>query len=178
MAGSVMVTNAQSELTFKPFKFDISAGYAIPMGGSGVGVNRGGLFSLEPKYAISDYLTFGLRIEAAVTVKGNLNTDYVKAIASYLATGDYYLNTKTLRPFAGIGLGLFRHASADMATRNEDIQVRSNFGFAPRVGIELAHFRTALEYNFAGKIEGISNNYFGIKIGVLIGGGRIEEYRD
>ncbi len=107
-----------------------------------------------------------------------LYTDYVTAIGSYLATGDYYLNTNTtLRPFAGVGLGLFRHASADLSTPNEDIPVRSNFGFAPRIGIELAHFRTALEYNFAGKTAGISNNYLGIKIGVVIGGGRIQEYR-
>jgi len=52
------------------------------------------------------------------------------------------------------------------------LQAASKFGFAPRAGFELGHFRTALEYNIAGKTGSINNNYLSIKLGFFIGGGR------
>ncbi len=45
------------------------------------------------------------------------------------------------------------------------------FAFAPRVGFEYGHFRTAIEYNAVGKTGAINNNYLGIKLGFFIGGG-------
>src|SRR6266498_2441038 len=83
---------AQSDL--KPFKVDVSVGYAIP-GGSG---SKGGvLFVVEPKYAVMPALSIGLRMEGAVVarfsgydVDGYANDISVKASGSYLATGDYY----------------------------------------------------------------------------------------
>lgn len=166
----VIITNAQSELTFKPFKVDISAGYASSAEGSG---NHGGfLFSVEPKYAVSDQFTLGVKAEIALAITGDENTGTVKGTGSYLATGDYYFNTNALRPFVGAGVGIFTHASADIGS-SEEIKGTTKFGYAPRLGIEVAHFRAAFEYNFAGKAAGVSKNYIGIKMGVLIGGGRI-----
>lgn len=158
-------------MTFKPFKFDISAGYASYSAGSG---NNGGfLLSIEPKYAINDQITFGLKAETAISITGDENNGTVKGSGSYLATGDYYFSTNTVRPFVGAGIGVFTHASADIGS-SEDIQGTTKFGFAPRLGVEIAHFRAAVEYNFAGKVGDVSKNYLGVKMGVLIGGGRIE----
>lgn len=166
MTGAVVVATAQSDLTFRPFKFDIAVGYAIPGGSaskSGSASKGGVLLAFEPKYAISDNITFGLRVETAITLSGNENTDKVKGSGSYLATADYYLNTNTVRPFAGLGIGYFRNASVDI--NSEEVQSSSKLGFTPRVGIETGHFRTAVEYNFAGKTAGITNNYLGLKVG-------------
>ena len=168
--------NAQ-DLTFKPFKFDIAMGYASPSGGGGA---KGGfLFALEPKYALNDNLTLGLRMEAAIMVRARvdengqeLNGD-AKASGSYLATADYYFNTNKFRPFAGVGAGLYKTATADFS--ESDVKTANKFGFAPRVGFEYGHFRTALEYNVAGKTGTVNNNYLGLKVGFFIGGGRIAD---
>lgn len=172
---SVICANAQSDLTFKPFKVDLAIGYALPAGSAGEGASgrKGGIVSsVEPKYALSDYLTLGLRMETAITLKGNTESGNLKASGSYLATADYYFTTNTIRPFAGIGAGYFRNASADL--NSSDVASSSKLGFAPRVGFETGHFRTAVEYNFAGKTEGISNNYLALKIGFFLGGGRYD----
>ena len=178
---SCFVASAQST-AFKPFKVDLSFGYAMP-GGSG---SKGGvLFAIEPKYGINDNITLGLRMEAAVTARGAVDnngekvTGEVKASGSYLLTGDYFFNTNKFRPFAGVGAGLYKLAGAkfdsDVEMSEDDIQTGSKFGFAPRVGFELGHFRTAIEYNAVGKTGSINNNYLGIKLGFFIGGGRLSK---
>ena len=173
---ATFLTKAQ-ETTFKPFKFDIALGYAVP---SGSGTKAGVIFALEPKYALNDNITLGLRWETAamanVSVDNNgenLKGD-AKASSSYLLTGDYYFTTNSFRPFAGLGAGLFRNAAVDLESENMegDMNVASKFGFAPRVGFEYGHFRTAIEYNIAGKAGDYNNNYLGIKMGFFIGGGR------
>jgi outer membrane protein W len=173
-------SNAQSE-TFKPFKVDLATGYAIP---SGKGSKAGVVLAIEPKYAINDNITLGLRIEGAITARGYVDasgeefTGDVKASGSYLATGDYYFNTNKFRPFAGLGIGIYSLASASVDMMDEEetvVESGSKFGGAPRVGFEFGHFRTALEYNVVGKTGKINNNYMSIKLGFFIGGGRISK---
>lgn len=173
------VLSQAQETTFKPFKFDIALGYAVP---SGSGAKGGVIFAFEPKYALNDAITLGLRWEGAamfrVTTDANgeeLKGD-AKASGSYLLTGDYYFNTNRFRPFAGIGAGLYRNAAVSLESENveTDMKTSSKFGFAPRVGFEFGHFRTAIEYNVAGKTGTYNNNYLGIKMGFFIGGGRLD----
>lgn len=104
--------NAQSSDELRPFKVDVSLGYAIP-GGSG---SKGGvIFAVEPKYAVLSNLALGLRMEAAVVARitgldanGNAQSADVKASGSYLATGDYYFSDNyALRPFARCRLRYF-----------------------------------------------------------------------
>lgn len=178
--GAVIFANAQTELTFKPFKVDIALGYALP---SGSGSKAGLLVAVEPKYALNDNLTLGLRMETAVTAQGSVVNDElkegeVKASGSYLATADYYFNTNRFRPFVGGGAGLYTNASADLDedVTAEDVQKTRKFGFAPRAGFEYGHFRTAIEYNIAGKSGSLNHNYLGIKLGFFLGGGRYEQY--
>lgn len=174
-----LMSEAQTELTFKPFKFDIALGYAIP-GGSG---SKGGvLLAFEPKYALNDNITLGLRAETAITANvDNMNSNEasgnVKGSASYLATGDYYFNTNNLRPFIGAGVGVFHNAAAnfDATTTEADVEQKYKFGFMPRIGIETGHFRAAIEYNAAGKSGSMNNNYLGLKIGFFLGGGRLSD---
>jgi outer membrane protein X len=173
---------AQKKNSFKPFKVDLAIGYAIP-GGSG---SKGGVvLALEPKYALNDNLTLGLRLETALTARGAVDasgmevTGDIKGMGSYFATADYFFNTHKFRPFVGAGLGVVNIAAASFDTQSsqidaEDVQASTNFGFMPRVGFELGHFRTGLEYNIMGKTGDINNNYLGIKLGFFFGGGRLK----
>ncbi len=183
-------SSAQDEGEFKPFKVDVSLGYAIPMGGQG---SKGGaLFVIEPKYAVIPQLSVGLRIESAVMLAGvNLSTgEYnstssAKAAVSYLATGDYYFNNNDFRPFAGAGAGVFTTAGVTIDSDNPNIAEGTKFGGMVRAGFEYKHFRFGAEYNLVPKStvppsdattnDGytIQNAYIGIKLGVCIGGGRL-----
>ncbi|MEO8719529.1 MAG: hypothetical protein ABI297_01335 [Ginsengibacter sp.] len=169
--------NAQSLETndriFKKFKVDISLGYAIPQESGGAGSQAGALFALEPKYAVADAFSVGLRLEGAAMA--HLNSDgtdgNVKVNYSYLATGDYYFTNKRFRPFGGIGAGIFTHSNLDLIEYNSStnqIPSNSHFGFMARTGFEYGHLRIGVEYNFVTD----NNGYLGLKIGGVIGGGR------
>lgn len=157
---------------FKKFKVDVSLGYAIPQESTGSGHKAGVLFVIEPKYAVLDQISVGLRMEGAAMV--NVNNDGesgdAKVNASYLATGDYYFSNNKFRPFAGAGAGIYKHASVHVDGDSEvgDIPVSSHFGGMARAGFEYGHLRVGVEYNFVPEKSG----YLGLKIGAVIGGGR------
>jgi hypothetical protein len=188
----MLISRAQnSERIFNPMKVDVSLGGAIPQG---AGDKGGGLFVVEPKYAVADQFWVGLRIEAAVTARaleysdGTASSTNVGASVSYLITGDYYFTTTNFRPFIGAGAGLFRLASAsvdDFSGNSSEIASATKFGEMLRVGFELNHFRFGVEYNLVGNTNVNSfdangdpitaqykNNYVGIKAGFVFGGNR------
>lgn len=169
----VNAQDAGTDRIFKKFKVDVSAGYAIPQESGGSGKKAGALFAIEPKYAVMDELAVGLRMEGAVTANVDVNGQKgnAKANASYLATGDYYFSNNRFRPFAGVGAGIFENARVDISSQNpsvDSIPIKSKFGFMARTGFEFGHLRIGVEYNFVPDKMG----YLGLKIGVLIGGGR------
>jgi outer membrane protein X len=166
------LTHAQeSDQIFKKFKVDVSVGYAVPQESGGSGKSAGVLFAVEPKYAVMDELSLGLRIEAAAMANIDADGDKgtVKANASYLATGDYYFSNNKFRPFLGAGAGIFTYAKLSSEDEEmDDIPVSSKFGFMARGGFEYGHLRVGVEYNFVAEKAG----YLGLKIGAVIGGGR------
>jgi outer membrane protein X len=188
LLATVAIANAQYE--FKPFKVDVSLGYAIP---GGEGAKGGVLFVVEPKYAVIPEVSVGLRIEAAVMARGradatgaNSEVD-VKAAGSYLATGDYYFTSSSVRPFAGLGLGIYSLAAASTEDDGASVSSGSKFGQMVRAGVELSHFRVGVEYNIVPKTTmeyinstgvktttSMKNGYIGIKLGFCIGGGKID----
>jgi outer membrane protein X len=190
LLASVIFVSAQNQ--FKPFKFDLSTGYAIP---SGKGAKGGILFVGEPKYAVIPNLSVGLRFEIAVMARGmsdasgNVAQVDVKAAGSYLATGDYYFTQNVVRPFSGVGLGIYSLASASASNSTAAAGAGSKFGEMVRAGVEISHFRLGFEYNIvpttniqavdaqSGETYTITskNSYIGIKIGATIGGGRIKK---
>ena len=184
------VGNAQnSALAFKPFRVDVNIGDAIP---SGNGSSQGLSFGIEPKYAITNEMQLGLRLEAAVIARGFVEktsaTVSASANGSYTLTGDYYFSINKFRPFAGGGLGICRLASVtfavpDMNQPDASVGILSETKFESllRAGFEYGHGRFALEYNFIPKSTfnsdqntpiTVRNSYFGIKLGIAIGGGR------
>ena len=178
--------------SFSPFKVDLAIGAAIPQGS---GAKGGVLFSLEPKYAVIQRLSVGMRIEAAVMARGFQASDGfstsadVAASASYLLTSDYYYTNLSFRPFTGVGVGMYSFASASVNNQGVGGSSGARFGTMVRSGFEAGHFRMAFEYNIVGKtsqttVDGSGNtkttitsrnNYMGIKIGFFFGGGRRKE---
>jgi hypothetical protein len=174
----------------KPFKVDVSVGYAMP---GGEGSKGGVLFAVEPKYSVISNLAIGLRMEGAVVARfngyddnGDLMDVSVKAAGSYLATGDYYFKDNySFRPFVGAGAGIFSLASVEVNSTSGEVSEGSKFGGMVRGGFELSHFRFGIEYNIVPKTKfdgynengdpttGLTSNnsYIGIKLGVCIGGG-------
>lgn len=152
---------------FKKFKVDVSLGYAKPQSSD---TKAGVVFAIEPKYAVLEQLSVGIRMEGAglASIDANGEKGKVRILASYLATSDYYFTNNKFRPFAGAGAGIFSMASIDIEGTNESIPVSSKFGFMARTGFEYGHLRLGLEYNFLKEKAG----YFAIKIGACIGGGR------
>jgi outer membrane protein W len=173
---TLTVANAQSE-NYKPFKVDIGALYAV---GTDDAFTGGIGFYLEPKYNVSDNIAVGLKWETAIIGGADELGENVSisAIGSYSLTGDYYFGDSGIRPFGGLGLGLYTLGSAEFSTPDGstslEVDYGSKFGFAPRIGVLLGHFRLAAEYNIiTGIEEGLaSKNYIAIKAGFEIGGGR------
>lgn len=190
VSSTVYYSNAQSESGLKPFKVDVSLGYAVP---GGKGAKGGVLFAVEPKYSVISNLAVGIRFEGAVIARfsgydndGNVSEADVKASGSYLATADYYLTDNySFRPFFGAGAGIFSLASSQTTATTTGVSVStSKFGGMIRGGFELKHFRVGVEYNLVPKTKftgydmngdpatlTAKNGYLGIKLGFCIGGG-------
>jgi outer membrane protein X len=189
LAGTILSMSAFAQ-DLKPFKVDVSLGYAIP---SGTGSKGGMLFVIEPKYAVVPQISVGLRMEGTIVARfGGYDADgypmdaSVKFSSSYLATGDYYLtNNYKVHPFVGAGAGVFMLAGIESNQSSDNVSSGTKFGGMIRGGIELSHFRLGFEYNLVPKttfvgvdqdgntVTGMSskNSYIGIKIGACFGGG-------
>ena len=172
IAGFALTARSQSS-EYKPFKVDIGLGYAIPS--SGGNSTKGGVtFTIQPHYRLSDALALGLRLEGAALGYENTtssNEDVkVSVLASYCATGEYYLSNSGFRPFIGAGAGLFTQESMEVNTGGSTYATpaTSKFGFFPEIGFETGHFRMSADYNILGSNSG----YLAFKIGFFIGGGK------
>lgn len=191
LAFFALITLSATAQDFKPFKVNLSLGYARPAGSGAAG---GLLVSLEPKYGLSDNLDLGLRIELAAMARSisvnNQNGDVsAKGMGSYLFTGTYYLSKNNFRPYVGLGVGLYSIAGTTVTVVNgqvqddyEDYKVEASnkFGVMARVGFKAGHFNLGVEYNIVpnSKSDILSqsidskNAYLGVKLGFDIGGGR------
>lgn len=185
----VLAGFSASAQEYKPFKVNVSVGFAKPLN---AGVSGGVLFAVEPKYGLSDNFDLGLRVEVAsvargIKYNGNTTTGDVGAFASYLLTGNYLFGKGNVRPFLGVGVGLYSVASGGTVTvvdgqtpQNVNLVSDTKFGGMIRGGIKAGHFVAAVEYNAAPTTDNTlanttitsENAYLGIKVGVDIGGGR------
>lgn len=184
LAATAAIAQSDSARIFKPFKVDVSVGFALPLGGSSA-TKVGFLFVIEPKYAVADQFTIGLRLELAAMARGTVINGYdftgdVQGNGSYLATGDYYFNNNKFRPFIGAGAGLYQIGTANYNSINPsyptNIPTDNKFGFMFRGGFEAGHFRLGIEYNAVGKSQySEHNSYIGFKVGTCFGGGRYKK---
>lgn len=159
---------AQSE-NYHAFKVDLALGYAQP---TGDGVKSGVSLSLEPKYNINDQIAIGLKLETSLlsALTNTQNGTYsAAAVGSYVLTGDYYFLESMVRPFLGAGIGFFNQSSVAVVGNSPSSATigGTSFGFAPKGGFQIGHFRLVGEYNLVKDL-----NFFTIKAGITFGGGR------
>ncbi|QDK79539.1 outer membrane beta-barrel protein [Spirosoma sp. KCTC 42546] len=186
----MLVALSATAQEFKPFKVNVSLGFAKPLG---VGASGGVLFAIEPKYGLSDNFDLGLRLETALVARsivsnGNSVTGDIGAFGSYLITGNYLFGTGNTRPFLGAGLGVYRVASGGTVTvvdgqspQQVSLVAETKFGGMIRAGLKTGHFVIGVEYNAvpttSNKLSSTTidskNAYLGIKLGFDIGGGRL-----
>lgn len=183
-------TNGYSQEEGK-FRVGLDFGY-VPAGGGG-----GGLFSIEPKFNISDNMNVGLRFGGAAVVRDLVtnNSDELTAkvagIGSLVGTYDYYFHKSgsgsSFAPYIGGGIGYYSLANVELDENSEVPQeylpaVSGVFGGLIRGGFEWSGFRMGVEYNFLpesdiedlnGVKQGTAKNaYVGLSIGFFIGGGK------
>ncbi|WP_266365096.1 outer membrane beta-barrel protein [Tellurirhabdus rosea] len=184
--------SAATAQEFKPFKVNTSVGYAKP---SGPGASGGLLASVEPKYGWNEFIDFGFRIEGALmaralVVDGQTSESEIKAMGSYLLTTNLLFTDTYVKPYVGIGAGLYRTAGMGISvvedgeeepTGEMDVQASNKFGGMIRAGLKIGHFVLGAEYNLVpatkyslstGEAVKGNNSYLGIKLGFDIGGGK------
>ncbi len=186
----VLVALSATAQEYKPFKVNVSIGYAKPFN---AGTSGGFLAAVEPKYGLSDNFDLGLRLESAsvargIQYNGNTTTGDVGTYTSALLTGNYLFGAGNVRPFLGLGVGPYSIGAGGTVVivsngqTNQNIELVSDtkFGGMIRGGIKAGHFVAAAEFNFIPSTDRsvsnqtiTSNNaYLGIKVGADIGGGR------
>jgi hypothetical protein len=171
------------------FRVGLDFGY-VPTGGGG-----GGMFSIEPKFNLTDNMNVGLRLGGAGVAKDIQNNSTatsaeVSANGSLVGTYDYYFHKSgsgsSFAPYIGAGVGYYSFANVkfdDTSTTDEiSPSVTGLMGGLIRGGFEWAGFRMGLEYNFIpdsdlekpnGDFYGNAKNaYLGIHIGFFVGGGK------
>lgn len=148
------------------FRAGLDLGYVFADAGGGV------LFSIEPKYNITDNSNIGIRLGIAGS-SSDSDTE-LDANINILGTYDYYFpnGNSSAAPFLGGGLGYYA-----LGEINNNISLGEQFGAMIRGGIELGKLRLAVEYNILPKTdleigESVKNSYFGASIGFYIGGGK------
>lgn len=178
------------------FRTDILLGISNPSDVFGVYI------SLEPKYNVAERVIAGLRIGTGVFTQDiEYDQGYVSLDAIYntyfMAVGDYYFYKRHgAGGYIGGGVGLVH--IGEIKTHHFEIdpltfEIDSKIGVVFRTGIETGKFRFGFEYNLIPetKIEGlngydnlsvyenptITHSYFGIHLGMFIGGGKWENRR-
>lgn len=169
IAGAVSV-KAQSE-NYQAFKVDIGFGYALPSTDNGQ-IKGGPTFTIHPHYRLTDDFAVGIRLEgAALSYKDNSleNPDLKLAVlASYCATGEYYLSDGRFRPFIGVGAGYFYQTRVSTDSNTSGLISyggNTKFGYFPEVGFEIGHLRVMADYNVLPNKGG----YTGFKFGFFTG---------
>jgi hypothetical protein len=170
----IVGTSLKAQVT--PFKFEIGGLYGIPADKDAYTAGVG--FYAHPSYYLGDQINVGLKAEIAVI--GSADTEgmsvSISAIGSYLATCNYYFTVSKVRPYAGVGVGLYTLGTAsvdDGSGNTADFDFGDKFGVAPKVGLDLGHFTINIAYNMIfGLEEGYADkNYLTAGIGVFFGGG-------
>lgn len=192
MAGATPALAAAKN--YQPIRVDL--GVEVPwtpsLGAAGFGL------VLDGKYLITDNIGVGLRLTGNVQLGASVgeNSASASAIAgaSYLLKGEYYLGNAGVRPFAGLGIGLYSIASASSSETADSASASGGggtfFGLMPQIGVNFGILRLAAAYNvlFGASTEAAvsvtsdgattvqqvshSRNFFEFELSFRIGGAR------
>lgn len=149
-AGQVATVAAEPD-TYEELRIDsgLTGTYVSASGRGGFG----GM--VEPKLYVHDNVAVGVRFEGAVMFGGEIGNDSTTidlgAVGAFLAKGEYLLGTASVRPFVGLGVGIYDIASQSVSagdmTAGVDQKAGRYFGIAPQLGIDLGRLRLAATYH-------------------------------
>jgi outer membrane protein X len=118
--------------------------------------NRDGVgFVAEVKAMANDHVAIGGRVGFDAMFGGHVGRDNlpldVTMAACALLKGEYLFGTGSVRPFVGLGGGLYTIGShsidAGPNTQGIHTKVGDYFGIAPQLGLDLGRVRVAMTYN-------------------------------
>lgn len=156
----------------KKWSIAIGAGFGTTWREKGNFLDANGLvLSIEPSYRLSSLVTLGARAEY-VFIKDYLSGKdtgarvKAKAFPTLSLTGDISPWNGTIRPFAGIGAGLYflgtaTEASAGAAS-STDLETR--FGVSPRVGVAFGNVSALVEVHVIDEETLYNRDYATLKL--------------
>lgn len=160
---------------FKPFKVDTGIEFIISTSeetGGGMG------WYISPIYNVTDRLSIGPRFGFSYAGSGSIDVGVgsvkvgASQLFSFLMVTDYYFTTERVRPFVGLGIGMYKRSEAKIETGagivDLSINAKTNFGIKPRIGLNVGHFKMTIDYNVTGDQI---YDYIGFTLGADIGGG-------
>ncbi|QHT66990.1 porin family protein [Rhodocytophaga rosea] len=172
---------------FKPFKINGSIGLAAPVSEQ---QKAGFLFSVEPKYGITDHFDVGVHLEVAylrrVLDEQTLGAESLDegAATSYILTASYLFSKGHIRPYLRAGFGNYRVYATSFETPNPQSTYIttapvSRPGGMLAVGVKVGHVHLSAEYNLIASSKTNTptlkvnnhNSYLGFKAGIDLGGG-------
>lgn len=196
---AVASSAAAQAQNYQPVRVDVTA-YGAYAPGDAATYGFGAV--VEPKYNLTDQLALGLRLEGGGFVMqsvevGGTNAvkidQNVRVVSAYLAKAEYYLTTSPVRPFVGLGLGLYQIDSGSQSMTGggsivQQVKSTKGFGVCPQVGVNFGGFRLAATYHVITGDEQViatqaigapaptetklSKNFLAFEIGGTIGGNR------
>lgn len=154
-----------------PFKFEIGGLYGLPTDNA----YKGGVgFYAHPSYYLNDNLNLGIKAEGVILGGADdLGTNVtISAIASYMVTSNYYFGVSKVRPYFGLGAGLFSLGTVS-TDATDPLEYGDKFGAEAKAGLDLGHFTLNVAYNmiFGLDSELPKKDYLTVGIGVFFGGG-------
>lgn len=111
---------------------------------------------VEPKWNITDHIAAGVRLDGGVMGGGRFAPEGTTSIslsagAATLLKGEYSFFDEGVRPFVGLGAGMYILASQSVAAGAGGAGVSQSggrfFGVAPQLGVDLGPVRLAATYN-------------------------------
>ncbi len=159
----------------KPFRVEI--GLALNSSTDSEFTNGSGVY-IEPRYAPSDVWLFGFRLERSFLSGSeieiqDLNLDLATThVMGNTVFAEYFFLDETVRPFIGVGVGIYSRKKVGLAVDIGGVDIgdldesAANFGFAPRVGVNVGRWRVLALYNVTGSDIA---DYLSLNIGFEIG---------
>jgi hypothetical protein len=149
---------------------------------------NGAGFVSEIKVNVHDLVAVGARVEIAVHFGGHVDDEELPfgMAAAGLVKGEYFVDTGTVRPFAGLGAGVYSMGSHTITDQGVSTTTGRYVGVAPQVGLDLGPVRLAATYHAilgtsveyrqtSGGIEhreSFSPSYLSLELSFRFGGGR------
>jgi outer membrane protein X len=194
VAALVMLLGVRTSVA-EPENYErIRADGGLTMSRGAVEGRKGFGFSTEIKGMIHDNLSVGARVEVAFLFGGIVGDEDSELGFAMAACGlgkvEYLLGTSLLRPFAGLGLGVYSIGSTTIDTGPGTTGYRSSegryVGMAPQLGVDLGKVRFSMTYNAllgasiefretigtAVRTTDISRNYVSIELSFQFAGGK------